>query len=142
MGRLRPEAKYENERSCQETKAMVETMTRCTGHCCVAFPLPYSLEQIRAMVARETETIAEDIDTVAEMVYPIDWVPTSEEVAHDKDWGHYTYGCKHLQETGDCAIYERRPRMCRDYPYGSRCPIEGCTHTGIGKPYPEGKEAA
>lgn len=33
----------------------------------------------------------------------------------------YVYTCRHLQLNGDCGIYEDRPAMCRDYPYGQVC---------------------
>lgn len=41
--------------------------------------------------------------------------------------GRYFYSCAHLSESGDCAIYARRPSMCVRYPYGKRCAHEACT---------------
>jgi Fe-S-cluster containining protein len=39
---------------------------------------------------------------------------------------HY-YTCKNLSPAGDCVVYESRPTMCRDYPYGNPC-----DHAGTG----------
>jgi Fe-S-cluster containining protein len=40
----------------------------------------------------------------------------------------FLYTCRHHDtETGDCRIYETRPMMCSEYPYGNECAIEGCT---------------
>lgn len=39
-----------------------------------------------------------------------------------------SYTCKHFDHTTrDCGIYEMRPAMCRDYPYGRVCKFEGCS---------------
>ncbi len=96
---------------------------RCTGHCCKRFflPLNYELlqEAYRAKLKGEQQTFREvhnffpgDVETIAPMVIPL------------QD-GYFT--CKHLKENGDCAIYETRPDMCREFPYGRQCSIAGCT---------------
>lgn len=43
--------------------------------------------------------------------------------------GGYFYTCRHFDEAGDCSIYESRPNMCREYPYGRAqgCQYAGCT---------------
>lgn len=41
--------------------------------------------------------------------------------------GGYYYDCRHLRPNGDCAIYEHRPQMCREYPKTGRCTKAGCT---------------
>lgn len=41
------------------------------------------------------------------------------------------YTCRHLLTSGDCGIYETRPVMCRDFPYGRACPHgEACAWDG------------
>ncbi len=39
---------------------------------------------------------------------------------------HY-FTCTNLKENGDCAIYDNRPTMCSDYPYGDKCEQSECT---------------
>ena len=40
------------------------------------------------------------------------------------------YTCKHHDpKTGDCTIYDIRPAVCRDYPYGRKCNYRACTWT-------------
>ena len=37
-----------------------------------------------------------------------------------------TGACVYLDPQTGCTIYERRPNMCRGFPYGGACPI--CTY--------------
>lgn len=54
-------------------------------------------------------------------------LPLGTEIDGDGTTRFY-FTCRHLdQGSGDCKIYELRPRMCRDYPYGKACIVEGCT---------------
>lgn len=89
---------------------------RCSGHCCKDFPLPFSLEEVKTK--RET---LRDGNVIADML-----IYLREQPYLDGDKG-YRYTCKHLQENGDCGIYETRPWMCSAYPYGKACTKEGCT---------------
>lgn len=41
--------------------------------------------------------------------------------------GEKRFNCKHQSKNGDCSIYDIRPQMCRDYPYGKVCPRKSCT---------------
>lgn len=90
---------------------------RCTGHCCRVFGLPHSPEDLT-----DPKTNIEDQEVVADMAIPIYWVPDM-----DRFFSDWTYTCRHLQPNGDCAIYEQRPKMCRDYPYDEPCHHPGCT---------------
>lgn len=106
---------------------------RCTGHCCQAFTLPYSPAELRVMLTDQAGVErCEDHDTVARMVIPIQQ-PDYGETKGPSGRALYWYTCRHLQNNGDCAIYLERPRMCRDYPYGERCPVPGCTFSGRGR---------
>jgi Fe-S-cluster containining protein len=40
---------------------------------------------------------------------------------------HHVYTCKHYDPKKKCTIYEYRPQMCRDYPYGNDCNYAACT---------------
>lgn len=96
---------------------------RCTGHCCRKFPLPYSLEELNEGKSRETgRPLEPDWPFIADMVILLG------EGKYGDGRKSYLYTCRHLDTvTGDCTVYEQRPRMCRDYPYGNECPIDGCT---------------
>lgn len=48
--------------------------------------------------------------------------------AAEHEW-HYT--CRHLDPaSGLCSIYDRRPEMCRAYPYGRLCGDPKCEAAG------------
>lgn len=107
---------------------------RCTGRCCRDFFLPFTPESLRAAAARaQEERLAElplapgvtdlpsspqshraELEQIAAMVVPF------RPAGPDSSRG-YRYSCVNLDEDGDCAIYDRRPDMCRNYPYGHRC---------------------
>ena len=40
---------------------------------------------------------------------------------------HYWTCSNHDRATGNCAIYDTRPRMCKEYPYGRPCGYIDCT---------------
>lgn len=68
-----------------------------------------------------------DGEMIADMVIPIHWAATERDGRHYFDRAFHTYTCRHHLPNGDCGIYERRPRMCADFPYDRPCPIDGCT---------------
>ena len=89
---------------------------RCTGHCCKRFPLPYDYEEIQR---RQDKII--DGEQIAAMIVPLNkTVDCGDVVKH-------LFTCKNLQSDGDCSIYDSRPRMCSDYPYGRQCGLKECT---------------
>lgn len=97
---------------------MAMTERRCTGHCCRRFPLSHTLEQLRAYAADTSKANASEAAKILDMLISLD-------VRED---GREMYTCRHHDtETGDCRIYEDRPRMCRDYPYGKSCEHGECT---------------
>jgi hypothetical protein len=88
-------------------------MSRCTGHCCKAFYLPYGYVEI----LRRSATI-KDGAQIASMVIPLPKEPD----------GGYRYTCKWFDaERGDCSIYEDRPHMCYRHPEELPCDFPGCT---------------
>ena len=109
---------------------------RCTGHCCRRFTLRQSpvelwenyqtwLERIR-VTGGSWQGILEEIWVIAPMVRYLGSTYTDvngEPAAEEKHW----YRCIHLADGRECAIYEHRPRMCREYPYGKACKYHGCT---------------
>lgn len=121
-------------------------MSRCSGHCCRSFSIPYSPEDIEVYKANIDEAgnyapefllanpvLGEDMNVIAPMLVYIGQNlrvadlrarPRSGEERLDGHW----YTCRHLAENGDCGIYERRPRMCSQYPYKlEECPWADCT---------------
>ena len=106
---------------------------RCTGHCCKRFTLPYSPEDIQAQAEAHERgdkswldskggkhmKFNPDIEQIANMIIYLDRGEKND---------LYLYTCGNLdKETGNCKIYEDRPSMCREYPYGKKCNFKGCT---------------
>lgn len=67
-----------------------------------------------------------DVHLVATMVRPLGEFTTHPITGTEYDQPTALYSCVHLDGDGDCGIYDRRPAMCRDYPYGRRCEYSGC----------------
>lgn len=102
---------------------------RCTGRCCRDFDLPFTPDALRAAAAtaraaREAQeptapgAVARvrnaEVEQIAAMVIPLRPEPGAPT--------RYRYRCANYDEdSGDCAIYDRRPDMCRDFPYGHAC---------------------
>lgn len=130
--------------------------TRCMGHCCADFTLPYSPEELRSRylawrrggdtelrmgstTSAARDPIPEDIHLIYPMLLHLGQFhspndayvnppnPSVEATYSDHHPPHH-YTCKHFDsETGNCGIYEIRPAMCRNYPYASTCNYAGCT---------------
>lgn len=118
---------------------------RCSGHCCVAFPLRHSPGELaRALwgyLERDDGGWFDDegeeriglleIELLALMCRPLGYREAGEclpGVRHRPlREAHWVYTCRNLQPNGDCAIYDHRPRMCSEYPYGSGCEMVDCT---------------
>lgn len=105
--------------------AIATCSVRCGGKCCEDFPLSHSPERVAELYAAARalmeagEAYDEDVVTIAEMVIRID----------EDDEARPRYTCKHLDRAaGLCTIYERRPKMCSDFPgygRGGACHICG-----------------
>lgn len=98
-------------------------MSGCTGHCCMGFSL--GVEQIELLTCpdNERERVAQDHDKIFGMLIWLRWTYDD-----DGKWTGGKFTCKHFDvETRRCTDYENRPRMCSNYPYGSRCTFEDCT---------------
>jgi Fe-S-cluster containining protein len=97
---------------------------RCTGHCCRHYSLPHPLWYVREF--------GEDGEQIAAMSLPAYVVQPGEPMPDGRPLSGgdpaQIYRCANLNEaTGDCRIYEERPRMCREYPYGRRCEMADCS---------------
>lgn len=105
-------------------------MDRCTGHCCRQFFLPVRPGELAERAAEENDS---EIRTVARMAIPIareDWqeLCVTDDCEAVEAQGGWMYTCKNFDTVaGNCTIYETRPNMCRDYPYGRACRYRECT---------------
>lgn len=140
---------------------------RCTGQCCTAFTLPYSPDEMKAkyeawirkpadqLRMSQDETLLQGRESVPEdvhLVYPM-LVHLGEHVTSPvrgismlNKWKHsdrptHWYTCKHFDKgTKNCTIYDHRPQMCREYPYGNKCEYKGCSwseHAAKKEPKPK-----
>jgi len=105
---------------------------RCVGHCCRGFSLEHPHELVKEEYRRlraEPGYVSSipDLETIAEMLQPLGVFR-----------GQELFTCRHLGPAGDCTIYERRPKMCRDFPGPSPCPYRNCASHG---PQPAWKRA-
>ena len=107
----------------------------CTGACCAAFYVQYTLQELR------TREDVLDGPFIADMVIPLSPKEARERArrfggARDRTFpwklrGHY-FACRHWDEESRlCTVYEQRPRMCSGYPYeGAPCSMgDGCTYS-------------
>lgn len=104
-------------------------MSRCTGHCCKRFYLPYDKAGLDLAAERDLKAFPEgppnQIDVIATMVIPFEGPDI---LRDDSDARAFFYTCKHHDEaTGNCMNYENRPTMCSSYPYERECSYQGCT---------------
>lgn len=110
-------------------------MSRCTGHCCRGFDLPFdldTLDQLRLAYEAHPDlepnedkpdtwpdglVYPEDGRQIVTMVIPLELGPRGQ-----------LFTCRNLDAAGiDCTAYDTRPAMCREFPYGRACPFDGCT---------------
>lgn len=99
---------------------------RCSGNCCREFTLlcGKTPEEIDTFL----RTKAWDGVQIADMVIPLrplvagTVLPNGDTVPEGFIGSGWIFTCKHFDPaTNNCGIYETRPRMCRSFPYGSRC---------------------
>jgi Fe-S-cluster containining protein len=125
---------------------------RCTGACCRDFNLPYAPDEMNEERNKEREQgrkevaklrklglnaqanstalryLESDLNLVPDMVTYLG----TNNISADGDTAKNPinhYRCNyHDPVSGNCTIYECRPRMCRDYPgTGGICLYNGCT---------------
>ena len=115
----------------------------CAGTCCAAFHIRHTPTSLRRAVA--TGRVV-DGQQILDMLIPLTPKEARERnVEHGGPgtgfpWsarGHH-FTCRHWDEgTGLCGIYEDRPGMCRDYPYGKPCPLNADCRCTNGQPQGE-----
>ena len=113
---------------------------RCKGHCCKLFFLNYSPEELWTAYG-EWVALQEDkrpggriINREIYLVAPMVRLEEVFKPGETDPMGvvckktSYFYSCAHQNDNGDCGIYQHRPVMCVNYPYGKRCVYDGCTY--------------
>lgn len=135
----------------------MDSVGRCTGHCCEDFTLPISPMQFSwwakllklgkkpfywrmygrrywpGEVSMNAGSLAnyqpEEIAKVSDMVIFKYASKTCKGNPNRKiDHILYHYTCKHFdKKSGNCLNYEDRPDMCRMYPNAGTCKYKGCT---------------
>lgn len=90
---------------------------RCTGQCCERFRIFLGDDPIQQVVDMAIENPSNhDLQLIAQMLVAL------------PDYQNGWLTCRYYdRDESRCAIYEQRPRMCRDYPYDKPCQYEGCT---------------
>lgn len=101
----------------------------CAGACCSVFPLPGYSKMASG------QTVDPEAPMIVAMVIPLEDDEAIERYARlgygtlPPDYfadGLGLYTCRNWnEETRLCGIYDTRPVMCRDYPYGLPCE-RGC----------------
>jgi Fe-S-cluster containining protein len=108
---------------------------RCSGQCCREFSLTgkgFTPDEIRAYLRDKGGSEGAQI---ADLLIPIRPIVAGTSAADGSVYqdtpagGGWLFGCIHHDPTtGNCGIYETRPRhMCGAYPYGSPCAHKDCT---------------
>jgi Fe-S-cluster containining protein len=116
---------------------------RCSGHCCKSFILPWlapdQIEHKREFYKDDSEA-----QQVLNMVIylgndPNKFPESAKKVLSSNHFKHkeysntHYYTCKHhCNITGNCLIYDDRPKMCRTFPdqdtdWKGACGFSGCT---------------
>ena len=103
-------------------------MSTCLGLCCAAFPLPRG--SYAGLVSGAVNEQHEDgMVRLKEILVPLTELEAQVRIAQvgsallsqvvsDDEW----FTCNQWDsETKRCKVYERRPIMCRDFPYGRQC---------------------
>lgn len=131
-------------------KIKEEGCSRCMGHCCENFSLPFSpmsIENLKRRIQKGVKHVLYDSGRYAGRYYVkenqlsmiFDMVIFKQEshqpcqktrgdsLLGEKSRHRYHYTCKHYDRVNRvCTVYEDRPPMCRSYGEGS-CNYPGCT---------------
>jgi Fe-S-cluster containining protein len=97
---------------------------RCTGHCCRGFSLEHPHAKVKEeyatwLIDPARATSIPDVAFIADMLIPLGTFR-----------GQELFTCKHLSKEGNCTAYEKRPKMCRDFPGPNPCAYRNCASHG------------
>jgi Fe-S-cluster containining protein len=100
----------------------------CDGRCCSVFFFPRTPREIAEKIEQDGAFNGNDGRMVQDMLVPL---TTEEANARAERFGvpakmiskDHMFTCRHWDEdTRLCTVYEHRPDLCRDFPYGKACP--------------------
>ena len=118
---------------------MEKEISRCTGHCCKKFTLPFTPAKLRLLFTGKGDASfdgevhrydAKEIQTVFLMSKFLGMSKTDPADGSELINSVPVYTCRNYNEvTNDYNIYDHRPVMCRKYPNGEKCRYTECTRT-------------
>ncbi len=119
-----------------DTKNVIDKVggKSCNGLCCKKFYLPISPTELQEEARKATldplykRYNPREVKQIAAMVIPLGF---SKKDVNGKTWGDgeggWYYTCMyHDDVSGRCLIYDHRPNMCSEYPYGKACRYNKC----------------
>ncbi len=84
-----------------------------------------TLAQLEGLKTDDAEDLfMQDFDVIGSMLIPLGHRDNNPVDGHGGPGWFYT--CRHYQD-GDCSIYDKRPRMCKNYPYDYPCQYKACS---------------
>jgi Fe-S-cluster containining protein len=101
----------------------------CSGNCCQRFYLDYKPKEIDLWENKKDAPEHRDAMFIKDMlIYIEDYKDDTGNPNYKGAW----YTCKHWDKsTKLCTVYEQRPSMCRDFPYGKKCQYDNkCDELG------------
>ena len=121
---------------------------KCNAFCCRNICLPYSYETLtewhKNALQRQSENQGGKIslsDRSILELYPL-LIFLRIEPMENVPKNVYVYTCKELDtEMNRCKIYDKRPMMCKNFPYGKQASklYPNCTYRGTGIPISTGR---
>lgn len=111
--------------------------SQCLGLCCAAFPLPKG-SYADLVSGKTNEQREEGMVRLKDILVPLTQLEAHVRIAQvgsgflaqvpDPGNGEWFTCNQWDKETKRCKVYERRPIMCRDFPYGKRCEHSASCH--------------
>jgi len=102
---------------------------RCTGHCCDTIPLSYSPDTLAVLTLNlDALFILDNWKYLGELTVKeagvLDKVYMLRELADGSARMHFYQCLRWDAVTGNCTVYDSRPRLCKDHPTPGAGPCE------------------
>ena len=101
---------------------------RCTGHCCES-PTIHGYDFQMLYDIRNNHYKGMNCTQKSDLAFIIkNWNPKYD---NSKKPVHAVFECSLWDKSsGNCTIYDKRPSICMEYPYGKPCKVPNCTYKG------------